>query len=354
MGRDSEYNKEKQRKYREKLRDLKAMLPRYTYDFLDEKAQRNPNTAVSYAYDLITFFEYLREFSPAVKDTDIKDVPLEYLENLTFQDINEYQKWLDADNVDFIGEQERHNGARGIARRMSALRGFFKYECVHGEMERDPSAGAIKQTFKDGDHAIIRMTPSEVRTFLDVVENSEGATERQAKLLQKTKFRDVAIITLLLNTGIRVSECVSLDIDDINFNENSLLVVRKGGKEHYLYFNDDVTEALTDYIELERPLYCDSTDEKALFLSNRKQRISVRSVQIMVKKFSKIAVPNKKISPHKLRSTYGTALYNQTGDIRLVADVLGHSDINTTAKHYAAMEDARRRKAATIDPYKED
>ncbi|MCR5786017.1 MAG: tyrosine-type recombinase/integrase [Eubacterium sp.] len=354
MGRDSQYNREKQRKYREKLKELKTFLPRYTYDFLDEKAQRNPNTAVSYAYDLLTFFEYLKEFSPGVKNIEIKDIPLEHLEKLTFQDINEYQKWLDADNVDFIGEQVRQNGSRGIARRMSALRGFFKFECLHGEMDRDPSAGAMKQAFREGDHAIIRMTASEVKTFLDAVENSAASSERQAKLLQKTKFRDVAIITLLLNTGIRVSECVSLDIDDINFNENSLLVVRKGGKEHYLYFNDDVAEALNDYIELERPLYIEDEDEKALFLSNRKKRIAVRSVQVMVKKFSKIAVPNKKISPHKLRSTYGTALYNQTGDIRLVADVLGHSDINTTAKHYAAMEDARRRKAATIDPYKEE
>jgi site-specific recombinase XerD len=85
--------------------------------------------------------------------------------------------------------------------------------------------------------------------------------------------------------------------------------------------------------------------ENALFLSMQKKRIAVRSVENLVKKYSRLVTPLKKITPHKLRSTYGTSLYKETGDIYLVADVLGHSDVNTTKKHYAALEDERRRSA---------
>ena len=115
----------------------------------------------------------------------------------------------------------------------------------------------------------------------------------------------------------------------MKFEENSILIVRKGLKEQFVYFNDEVAQVLREYIEIERTKYIPFTEEKALFLSTQKQGISVRTIQQMVKKYSKEIVINKSLSPHKMRSTYGTALYNKTGDIRLVADVLGHSDINT-------------------------
>lgn len=354
MGRDSEFNKLKDRNYRLKLLELRKLLPVYTYEFLDSRAARNPNTAVSYAYDLLTFFTYLKEFNPKVSSYNIPDIPIEILDQLTFMDINEYQKYLSAQDVSIIGSHDLQNNVSGIARKMSALRSFYKYQCEHLLMTNDPTVGANKQSRKDDDHVITRLTPSEVDTFLTIIKNSEVGSVRQQKMLQNTRYRDYAILTLLLRTGIRVSECVSLDLSDLNFNENSMCVVRKGRKEHILYFDQVTKDALNDYIELERPHYIDSPNEKALFMSTRKTRMAVRSVQEMVGKYAKVAVSNKKISPHKMRSTYGTALYNKTGDIRLVADVLGHSDINTTAKHYAASEDAHRRMAAKIDPYEDD
>ena len=353
MGRDSEFNKNKDRNYRIKLESLKKLLPVYTYEFLDSRAQRNPNTAISYAYDLITFLEYLKEFCPPAKNLELNDISSDILDNLSFQDINEYQKYLSAKDVTIIGKNDLQNDISGIARKMSALRSFYKYQCEHQFLKNDPTVGANKQSRKLDDHVIIRLTPSEVDTFLETIENTAVGSERQRKLLYNTKYRDFAILTLLLRTGIRVSECVSLDIADLNFNENSMCVVRKGHKEHILYFDEVTKEALLNYIEVERPHYIESTEEKALFMSLRKKRMAVRSIQEMVEKYAKVAVSNKKISPHKMRSTYGTALYNKTGDIRLVADVLGHSDINTTAKHYAASEDAHRRQAAKIDPYSE-
>lgn len=351
MGRDSDFNKQKDRNYRLKLQELKKLLPAYTYEFLDSKAQRNPNTAVSYAYDLITFFEYLIEFCPPVNGFDSANIPSDLLDDLSFQDINEYQKFLSAVDVSIIGKFDHQNNLSGIARKMSALRSFYKYQCEHQLLQNDPTVGANKQSRKDDDHVIIRLTPSEVETFLNTIKNSDLGSEKQRKMLQNTAYRDFAILTLLLRTGIRVSECVALDLNDLNFNENSMCVVRKGRKEHILYFDETTRDALKDYIENERIRYIESDKETALFMSTRKKRMAVRSIQEMVNKFATAAVSNKKISPHKMRSTYGTALYNKTGDIRLVADVLGHSDINTTAKHYAASEDAHRRMAAKVDPY---
>lgn len=351
MGRNSEYNRQKDRNYRVKLENMKARLPRYTYEFLDAKAQRNPNTAMSYAYDLHTFFVYLQEFCPAARSLEVKDIPASILEELEFQDINEYQKYLSARDLSVVGSQDLQNDTCGIARRMSALSSFFKYQCQHKMLTNDPTVGANKQHRHADDHVIVRLTPTEVQAFLDTIRSGDFGSEKQRQVLKKTRYRDTAILTLLLHTGIRVSECVSLDLSDLNFREHSMCVVRKGRKEHILYFDEMTGAALLEYIELERNAYTDSDDEPALFLSTRKKRMAVRSIQEMVGKYAAVAVPNKHISPHKMRSTYGTALYNQTGDIRLVADVLGHSDINTTARHYAASEDAHRRLAATIDPY---
>ena len=351
MGKDSEFNKQKDLNYRYKLKGLKQELPGYTYEFLDEKAQRNPNTAVSYAYDLRTFLIYLQEFCPAAKEYDTKDIPLEILNNLSFQDINEYQKYLSAKDIDIVGKNNLQNDISGIARRMSALRTFYKYLCEHDYITNDSTAGAIRQRRNSDDHVITRLTADEVDLLLNRVKNGNLGDKHQQKMRQNTRYRDYAVLTLLLRTGIRVSECVSLDINDFNFEEKSMRVVRKGKKEQMLYFDEQTKEALLDYIDFERPSYTDSDEEPALFLSSRKKRLSVRSIQDMVSKYSEATLINKKVSPHKMRSTYGTALYNKTGDIRLVADVLGHKDINTTANYYANIEEEHRRIAATINPY---
>lgn len=114
-----------------------------------------------------------------------------------------------------------------------------------------------------------------------------------------------------------------------------------------VYFGPEVEKVLKEYIAVRENIVALSGHEHALFYSTQKRRIGVRAVENLVKKYSSAIIKTKKITPHKLRSTYGTALYQETGDIYLVADVLGHKDVNTTRKHYAAMDDTRRRKAAS-------
>lgn len=348
MGRNSDYYKEQRLKKQKKLQELKKGLPSYVLPYLDEKELNSQiSTVVSYAYDLHTFFRYLLEYSPACRDMKTHEISIDVIKNLTFEDINEYQRYLS-----YSDSRETHvNSERGIARRMAPLRGFFQFAALHNYLDSDPTLGAAKRR-KAPKNDIIRMNQSEVNNMLNTIKHSNVSSIRQKKFCEKSKLRDTAIVTLLLNTGIRVSECVGLDLNDLNFQENTLSIVRKGGKSSTLYFNTLVSQALQEYIELERtPLMTDNPDEKALFLSNRRQRLCVKSIENIVKKFAKESVTGKHITPHKLRSTYGTALYQATGDIRLVADVLGHEDINTTAKHYAAIEEAHRQTAAKTSLY---
>ena len=187
--------------------------------------------------------------------------------------------------------------------------------------------------------------------------SGNGYTYRFGKeeYYEKTKIRDLAIVTLLLGTGLRVSECVGLDINDIDFKNNGIKVTRKGGSEMVIYFGEEVRNALENYLETTRASATPLPDhENALFLSTQRKRMGVQAIENMVKKYAKQVTPNKKITPHKLRSTYGTSLYKETGDIYLVADVLGHKDVNTTKKHYAAIDDMRRRQAASAVKLREE
>ena len=229
---------------------------------------------------------------------------------------------------------------------MSALRSFYGYFFKRQIISKNPTL--LVDMPKLHDKAIIRLDTDEVAMLLDYVDHGgDNLTGQRKAYYEKTKNRDLAILTLLLGTGIRVSECVGLDIQDVDFKNNGIKVTRKGGNEMVVYFGEEVENALKTYLYTTRkntvPL---PGHENALFLSTQKKRMGIQAVENMVKKYAREVTPNKKITPHKLRSTYGTALYKETGDIYLVADVLGHKDVNTTKKHYAAIDENRRRQAA--------
>jgi site-specific recombinase XerD len=233
----------------------------------------------------------------------------------------------------------------GVMRKLSSLRSFFDFLF---KAERIPgNIAALVSLPKLHEKPILYLINEEVERLLETVSDGEELTERQKKYHQLTRTRDVAILMLFLGTGIRVSECVGIDLDDLDFHLNGVLVTRKGGNQVILYYPNEVAQALKAYMAERSKVEALPGHQKALFLSLQRKRISQRAVQLMVKKYCAIAVPLKKrMSPHKLRSTYATRLYSETEDIYLVADALGHSDVNTTRKHYAAISDKRRREAA--------
>lgn len=241
---------------------------------------------------------------------------------------------------------ERNNGEKGKSRKLSAVRRLFKYLYMEGYIGSNPAE--LVATPKIREKVITRLEPNEVVDLLDEVEKGTKLTKHQSVYHERTKKRDLAIVSLLLGTGIRVSECVGINIEDINFEEQAFKITRKGGKEVVLYYGDEVAEAMNEYMEERKEEEPKEGSENAFFLSLQNKRITTRAVQNLVKKYSNLSVAMKNISPHKLRSTYGTELYNEEGDIYLVADVLGHTDVNTTRKHYVAQSEDNRRRAAKI------
>ncbi len=272
---------------------------------------------------------------------EIRDIKLDQLDQLHAVDIEGYMEYLKYRFND--KDQEVVNKERGIIRKICSLKSFYNYFYRQEVLKNNPPA--LVQLPKLHDKEIIRLDIDEVALLLDEVERGDNLTPKQKAFHEKTKVRDLALLTLLLGTGIRVSECVGLDIRDVDFKNGGIQIHRKGGKEVTIYFGTEVEDALLDYLDEREKIIPETGHEDALFLSLQNKRLSVRSVENLVKKYARIVTPLKKITPHKLRSTYGTNLYRETGDIYLVADVLGHADVNTTKKHYAALEDDRRRSA---------
>lgn len=327
-----------------RMREVLDTLPRFCKQFFRGiEPTTSARTRLGYAYDLRTFFEYLHNVNPSLSKKDIRDYDVSILDQIEREDIEEYLEYLSLYAKD---DREITNNEQGKKRKMSALRSMYSYFYKSEQISRN-TAELINMP-KLHEHEIIRLEPNEVATLLDQVEAGEKLTKAQLKYHEKTKLRDVALLTLLLGTGIRVSECVGIDFDDIDFDTNGLRIHRKGGYNTVVYFPDEVREALLAYINQRKEIIPEEGSENALFLSLQNKRISVRAVEKLVKKYAQNVTTLKKITPHKLRSTFGTNLYQESGDIYLVADVLGHKDVNTTRKHYAAQDDANRRKAAKM------
>lgn len=336
------YSEEQDKKNIIKLRTLLEDLPSYCRDFFRGiEPNTQSRTRIAYAYDLHVFFRFLKSENPvAAKYEQIKDIPLTLLDQLQPIDFDEYMEYLKYRDDD---GKEVFNKERAINRKIASLRTFYNYFYRTSQIDNNPMQRVKLPKLHEKE--IIRLDLDEVALMLDEVESGDKLTERQRLYHEKTKQRDIAMITLLLGTGIRVSECVGLNIDDVDFKNDGIRIHRKGGKETTVYFGDEVEKVLTEYIDYRKLQIPLEGHENALFLSLQMKRISVKSVEQLVQKYARIVTPLKKITPHKLRSTYGTNLYRETGDIYLVADVLGHNDVNTTRKHYAAIEDERKRSA---------
>ncbi len=333
----------------DKVAELLEELPPFCADyFLGIETRTSAQTRLKYAYDLRIFFDYLtqKKYKGEIKVTSLT---LRHLEDTTHYDIERFLSYLSHYK---FRDKRLSCDERAKARKLSAVRALFKYFFNKGMIEVDNSAKV--STPKLHEREIIRLDKDEISDLIHITETGSGLSKHATGYHDKTKIRDTAIITLFLGTGIRISELVGLDKDSFDFSENSFLVTRKGGNQAILYFSDEVRYALEEYITEKANDPKVPPNESAFFLSMQYKRINVRTVEILVKKYSKLASPLKKITPHKLRSTYGTRLYNETKDIYIVADVLGHRDVNTTKKHYAAITQDNRKKVANAVKLRDD
>ena len=298
-------------------------LPPLVREFASYKSaiqNASEKTVSEYLLDLRIFFRFLVARDERIsfeseefEKLDISHIDLEYIRNITTEDIYEFLMYTDS---------VRKNMASAKSRKLSSIKGFFKYLTVKRMMLDENPAINIEAPKKK--QALPKfLSLEESISLLDAVKNDKES---------KTVVRDYAIITLFLNCGMRVSELVGINLNDIDKQFRSMTVTGKGNKQRIIYLNSACRAALSEYYEeriSEKHIKCQS---KALFLSSREQRIIVKTVQWLVYKYLDLAgLESKHYSVHKLRHTAATLMY-QTGnvDVRVLKDILGHEQLNTT------------------------
>ena len=327
-------NNQNARRLKKKLQELPPYCRQY---FISIEPTTESRTRTAYLYDLVSYFEYLQKEVPICKGVSIPEITLKMLEMIRPQEIEEYLSYL---RYYEKNGREYTNSQKGLKRKLASLRSFYAY-FYNNEMINNNPAVKVKMP-KIHSKPIVRLEQDEIYWLLKEVESGNNLSERQKKFHERTRERDKAVMMLLLGTGIRVSECVGIDLNDVDFKYMGVRVHRKGGSEAVVYFNKEVKKALYKYYEQRINLIANEGSTEAFFLSITGNRLSVRSIEALVKKYTEKVTKLKKITPHKLRSTFGSALYRKSGDIFLVADALGNT-VSVAQKHYVEMDEERKK-----------
>ena len=283
-----------------RLRRLCRDLPSFCKEFFRGiEPTTSSRTRIAYGYDLRIFFHFLKEEYPDIAAGPVQSWPVSVLDKVTLTQLEEYLDYLRL--YEDSSNRIHTNDEKGRMRKTASIRSYYKF-FYRKQMIQNNTASLLNMP-KRHEHAIIRLEVDEIAKLLDSVEQGDKLTKTQGRYHEKTKVRDLAILTLLLGTGIRVSECVGLDIQDLDFDTNGMKIHRKGGAEVILYFGDEVRQALSDYLDERELIQAKEGSEDALFLSMQRSRISVRAVENLVKKYARTVTTLKNITPHQLRST---------------------------------------------------
>lgn len=330
MKEDVKYKKLQQ------LNRLKVDLPDYVkdyFDYCDGTLGRSYNTMISYAYNIRNFFQFLIDRNSLI--SEYSDITIDMLNQINALDMQKYMSYLRLHMTEY---ETVHNEAKARAQKLSCMRAFFQYLVTFKGLSMN-----VAKLIDRPKAELEKKRPLTSDETVELLNNVKACVGKPESLfyLENTKYRNIAIITTLAYTGIRVSELCNLNIDDINRNTMTIHVTRKGGKEEDVLINDVVRKAIDRYIDFERQPYDDAN--RALFLSSRHatgDRLSVRSVERMIKAYGDTI--GEHVTPHTLRRTFGTKLYNQTGDLYLTATALGHKNIQTTKDFYTTMSEERK------------
>ena len=347
------YAKEFDEKANEQLHNLLSQLPVLCNKYFGHiQRSKMIRTRLAYAQDLLSFYRFLAKLPKYNKP--VLEFTSTDMDALTADEINEFLNFMAEPPADAF---QRKSGNSSLARYLSSITSYLEYLYRHELIRRNIAILVEKPKLVESD--IVYLEPHEVAALLECIENCDKTMEAgsQAQRYQrKTKQRDLAIASLFLGTGMRISELVGIDMEHLDFDEQTVHIYRKGGKEADLYFNDETKEALLFYINDSRISIAEKATEEhenALFLSMQGKRMTVRAMEIMIEKYREISGIKKHITPHKLRSTYGTQLNQATGDLLLVTNVLGHSSPNTARKHYTASKKSDYRRAGNAVTFRE-
>lgn len=339
----AEYRKYIESKCAKKLKDILATLPLFCEGFFKERGQALlASSMAQYASDFKIFFDWVLDNIPRIEAEQVKDITLEDLKWITKTDIGDFISHIRYNNVYDAEGNTIESSKATVERKSVSVSSLFRYLHESNMIEENPTA-TVRHRKVNQDKTIIYLDYDEQNALIRCVEYGTGIPKEQVRFWKKHKTRDLAILLVLLDTGMRVSELVGIDIKDVDFKKHRINVIRKGDKKDWVTLSDMAEKALKDYMNVREREYKPFEKDTALFLSSRHHRIGVRAVEILIKKYANIAIPEKynDITPHKLRSTYATSLIEETGDIYLVSQNLGHASLNTT-KIYAKATDKYR------------
>ena len=314
------------------------MNPEYLNSFLDYSItilNKSPNTIKEYNYDLAMFLKFIMVHfnltsSKDFKDINISNLSLDVIKKIELNDIHAFLAYLTT---------TYHSKAATRARKVSSIRVFFNYLSQKANLiEKNPAQNL--ETPKIEKRMPKYLTLDDSKKLLTVTSDEE-----------RNKERDYAIITLFLNCGLRLSELVGININDISFDDAKMTVIGKGNKERTIYLNKACLQAINSYLEVRPKIGTKPSSIKALFLSERKERISKRTVQYVVdKELRRAGLDTKKYSTHKLRHTAATLMYQYGNvDIRALQELLGHESISTT-EIYTHVANEQVRNAVEVNP----
>lgn len=313
-------------------------LPECCGSFLMETGTEMANsTRLAYAHELDWFFDYLISYTPDFCDMEKKDLTIDDIKKITSADISRYLTIY----------QTKGLAERTLARKRAALSRFFTYLTNNRRLEFNPVAAATKVKIHTSDE-VVHLDTAEQVSFIDAINYGTGLDNKKQKYHDRYRKRDTALFTMLLDTGMRVSEINACDICDVDLNNCSLLIIRKGGDKQTIYFSDETRDALADYLDERRERYPDLSGYDPLFATTNGNRLSIRSIQQLAKKYSSAALPGKgKLSPHKMRSSFAMSYYEETMDILALQRKLGHKNLSAT-NIYAKATDKKMQETRSV------
>lgn len=312
--------------------------PSYLNDFLDYMItiqNKSPNTVKEYNYDLATFLKYIKIHFHLTDEKDLQkvkynDISIETIKKIKLEDLHSFLGYL---------TKNYNSKATTRSRKVSSLRVFFNYLTQKNLIEINPTQNL--ETPKIGKRLPKYLSLDDSRKLLDVASNEDN----------RNNERDYAITTLFLNCGMRLAELCGINLTDINFDECQMNVIGKGNKERTIYLNKACVHAINEYLSVRPKDNLTADGKNALFLSERRQRISRRTVQdIIYKELKQAGLDTSKYSVHKLRHTAATLMYQYGNvDIRALQELLGHESISTT-EIYTHVSNNQVRNAVESNP----
>ena len=332
-------------------------VPGFIYDYIEDYLPAKSNelrTHIAYAKDIINFLNY---YSSIQLNKDIKEITIEDMNNVTIRTLNSYFKYITQYTTTYTTstgkevKRVRTNSLNGKARKLAVLKKLYAYLIKNELVSNDPTKEMQinKPSITKIDNKLETIEINDIINEIYKGENISSKLEKKAH--ERLKLRDITIFVILAYTGIRVSELVSLDIQDIDIKKCTIRVIRKNNKIEEIPYPSKASYYIESYLEYRNSLDHKVKDEfkKALFLSQRNTRITSESVRIMLKKYSSRADVDI-AGCHTLRRTLLSSLYNKTGDIRLTARIGGHS-VATASKYYADVDDTRLRNTMSSFDY---